>query len=258
MSFFPIILIFLLACWGSFLNSLAYRLIYTDSFSKCRSFCPSCRNEIFWYDLIPILSWCLLHGRCRNCHQPISKLYPLIEFLTIIVGLGLVYTCLPETIFAYSIFCSALIITIRTDLQTMLISRFTTIFLIPVAWILSLLHWGSYFLLPISIVSSIKGALFGYLILYLTNKFFWLFTKKQGMGEGDIELLAMIGSFIGVTGAWVTLMLGSILGSLVGIVLIYCTTHQSDSKIPFGPFLAISAIIYILCQNQILKFLFYW
>lgn len=257
MSFFPIILIILLASWGSFLNSLAYRLVHDGAFSKTRSFCPACHYHIAWYDLIPILSWYFLHGTCRNCQQPISKLYPLIEFLTIITGLGLVYTSLPEYLFAYLILFSALLITIRTDLQTMLISRFATIFLIPVAWILSLVHLGSYFLLPITLVSSIQGAIFGYLILYLTNKFFWLLTKKQGMGEGDMELLAMIGAFTGVTGAWATLMLGSMLGSVVGIFLIYNTTHMSNSKIPFGPFLATSAMIYVLFQNQILKFLFY-
>ena len=257
MNFEPVILIALLACWGSFLNSLAYRLVHENSFAKLRSFCPNCHYSLAWFDLLPIISWCILHGKCRNCRQPISKLYPLMELATILVGLRLIYVTPPNYLLAYAIFCSALLITIRTDLQTMLISRFATLFLIPIACALSLIRIKNHFLLPITTLAVLQGALFGYFILYLTNKLFWLFTKKQGMGEGDMELLAMIGAFTGPVGAWVSLMLGAILGSFIGVILIYKNSHHAGSKIPFGPFLAASAILYILFQNQILNFLFY-
>jgi leader peptidase (prepilin peptidase)/N-methyltransferase len=257
MSCLPIFLVILLACWGSFLNSLAYRLVHDGAFARLRSFCPNCGYNIAWHDLVPIISWCYLRGKCRNCQQPISWLYPALELITVLTGLGLVYTIPPAYFLAYAIFCSALLITIRTDLQTMLISRFVTLFLIPVPLILSLIYFNHDFLLPITIFASVKGALFGYFVLYFINKFFWLLTKKQGMGEGDMELLAMIGSFTGITGAWVSLMLGSFLGSLVGIILMYVSNHKTNLKIPFGPFLATSAIIYVLFQNQILNFLFY-
>lgn len=250
--------ILLLACWGSFLNFLAYRLVHDISFGHARSICPSCKYQIAWFDLFPIISWLILRGKCRNCILPISIIYPIIELATILVGLGLIYLIHPSYFLSSFILISALLITIRTDLETMLISRFTTLFLIPVAFIFSLTYFGHEPLLSVTISESIKGTVFGYLLLFLINKTFLFLTKKNGLGEGDMELLAMIGAFTGIIGAWVSLMLGSIMGSIIGILMIYQQRQnlQFDTKIPFGPFLAISAIIYVLFQNQLLTLLF--
>ena len=256
MILFLICLILFLACWGSFLNFLAYRLVHDVSFTKSRSICPNCHYQIAWFDLIPIISWFNLRGLCRSCHQPISKLYPMIELVTILTGLMLFYFGRPEDLVAYFIFISALLIIIRTDLQTMLISRFTTLFLIPIPIILSLTKFNSYPLLPITIMQAINGIFWGYSILFIINKIAWLITKKDGVGQGDIDLLAMIGAFSGIYGVWLSLMIGSILGSITGIILICTGQSKLQTKLPFGPFLAIGAIIYILFQNQLLTLLF--
>lgn len=247
----------LLACWGSFLNFLAYRLVHDVSFGHARSVCPSCRYQIAWFDLFPIISWLLLRGKCRNCVLPISIIYPIIELAAILVGLSVIYLIHPSYMLSSLILISALLVTIRTDLETMLISRFVTLFLIPVAFIFSLTYFGHEPLLAVTISESIKGAVFGYLLLFLINKIFFFLTKKNGIGEGDMELLATIGAFTGIIGAWISLMLGSIMGSVIGVLLIYNKQNsQFGTKIPFGPFLAISAIIYVLFQNQLLTILF--
>jgi len=110
---------------------LAYRLVHDVTFFKKRSFCPKCFKTIHWYDNIPVISWIILLGRCRNCKNKISILYPFIELFTTFALTLLFYTVPLNYFFAYFIFFSALIITLRTDLETMLISRLVTIFLIP-------------------------------------------------------------------------------------------------------------------------------
>lgn len=146
----------------------------------------------------------------------------------------------------YFIFFSALIVTIRSDLETMLISRYVTLFLIPVGIAFSLMH-----LLPISPQESVMGALLGYLFLWAIAQLFLRITGKEGMGQGDMELLAFIGSFTGVIGCWISLLLASIIGSLIGFCyIIFCKAGRSV-KIPFGPFLALGAMIFVLFQQDI-------
>jgi len=149
---------------------------------------------------------------------------------------------------AYFIFFSALIITIRTDTETMLISRFTTLFLIPLGIVFSLFE-----LIPITPLNSLIGTAVGYLAPFLFSKIFQLLTGKEGIGSGDFELLAFIGSFTGLIGCWMSLVVGSILGSLFGLIQLLSGKAGRFTKIPFGPFLAIAAIIFVLFQEMILK-----
>lgn len=128
----------------------------------------------------------------------------------------------------------------------MLISRLCTLYLIPVAFIFS--YFG---LLPITLQQSIWGAILGYFSLWAVAKIFYLARKKKGMGEGDFELLATIGAFLGPIGVWFSIMLASIFGTLVGLILIIAYKYKQDAKIPFGPFLAFGAIIYIFAQNYL-------
>lgn len=227
---------------------LAYRLISHDSLLRPRSFCPHCKNTIAWYDLIPLLSWILLKGKCRSCSAAISWLYFFIEALAALSfsALALIQ---PYYGLSYFLFFSALIITIRTDLEHMLISRFVTVFLLPSAFLLSSLDF-----LPITVMQSLLGAFSGYLFLYLINKIFFACTKKVGLGQGDGELLAFIGAFLGFTGWWITILVGSFLGSLFGITYIAITKQYLSVKIPFGPFLAFGAMAYVLFEQQ-LRFL---
>ena len=137
----------------------------------------------------------------------------------------------------------------RSDLETMLISQYMTLFIVPIGFICSYLG-----LLPISLWQSIIGAVFGYLFLWtLAHLFLWL-TGKKGMGDGDFELLALIGSFLGLYGTWYTLMIASIAGSLIGLALISLGRAGRNTKIPFGPFLAAAAIILVLLKYLLINF----
>jgi leader peptidase (prepilin peptidase) / N-methyltransferase len=226
---------------------LAYRLISGDSLLRPRSFCPVCNTSIAWYDLIPLFSWLLLKGKCRTCLAPISWLYFFIELITVIV-FTLLFLLVPKAYWlAYSAFFSALLVTIRTDLEFMLISRYASIFLIPLGLFFSYYHYTE-----ISFIKSILGMLTAYCFLRFISILFLKLTKKEGMGEGDAELLAFIGSFIGITGWWVSLIVGSLAGSLYGIGYLLWTQKKSSVKIPFGPFLALGAFMFVLFQDQLL------
>jgi len=225
-------------CWGSFLNVLAYRFIHAISIVYPRSSCPRCGKVIAWFDLIPVLSWLFLHGKCRACSKPISALYPIIELLTAIL-LSLAYIYIPHNYYlGYFIFISALIVTIRSDIETMLISPYVTLYLVPCAFVLSSLH-----MIPISLPESLIGALCGYSFLLIINYIFKRFTQRDGIGEGDFDLLCLIGSFTGVIGLWASVTIGSAIGSLYG--LLFLTYNRYSTKIPFGPFLAFGALCYI-------------
>lgn len=226
---------------------LAYRLISGDSLLRARSFCPACNTDIAWYDLIPLLSWIFLKGKCRICTTPISWLYFFIELITVLL-FTLLFLLVPIIHWlAYSIFFSALLVTIRTDLEFMLISRYASVFLIPLG-----LFFSSYHYIELSFFESIVGTLTAYLFLRLASIIFFKLAKKEGMGEGDAELLAFIGSFIGLGGWWISLIVASLFGSLYGIGYMIWTQKKDSTKIPFGPFLALGALAYVLFQDQLL------
>lgn len=242
------IVIPLFLCWGSFLNVLGYRLINQISIIFPRSFCPQCTVSINWYDNIPAISWVILLGKCRHCRKRISILYPIIELLTTII-MSLLYFWVPPTYFIpYFIFFSALLVTIRTDLEFMLISDFATIFLIPLGFLFSITH-----LLPITLSESILAAVIGYSFLFSIRFFFQLITGKEGMGKGDLGLIAFIGSFTGLIGCWISLLIGSLTGSIIGLGYQLIYQPQEQVKIPFGPFLAGGAIIFVLFQESLVR-----
>ncbi len=234
----------MLLCWGSFLNVVAYRLLHSLSIIFPRSFCTSCKHPIAWYDNIPLISYILLRGKCRHCKAIISWLYPFIEALTVVLMLALFEYIDSAYWAAYFIFFSALIVTIRTDLQEMLISRFVTLYAVPVGWLLAFLGY-----VPITLAQSIIGSLAGYGILLLISVAFAKIKGKEGMGQGDLELLAFIGSFVGLWGCWITLMIGSTFGALWGIGFLLYHHKKESIALPFGPFLAIGAILFVFFEE---------
>ncbi len=244
-----ILVIILSLCWGSFLNVLAYRLIHSEDWIRQRSRCPHCSSILVWYDMIPVLSWIILMGRCRSCRQKISWLYPFIELLTAFL-ITLLWVTVPSPYFwSYALFFSGLIVTIRTDLEYMLILRACTWGLMPLGLALSSMRW-----LPITGLESMSGMVFGYTVLWVVAKLFIQRTRREGLGQGDIELLSCVGAFTGVTGAWLALVVGSFAG-LLAAVLYGLITKQMNSlryiKIPFGPFLALGAIAYVLAGRYL-------
>lgn len=143
--------------------------------------------------------------------------------------------------------------TIRSDIETMLISRFVTLFLVPLGCIFS-----AYKLLPLSLIESISGAMFGYIFLFSINSIFKYLRNINGIGEGDFDLMVFIGAFTGIIGCWITITIGSMLGSIYGLLMLFATNNEQslqNTKIPFGPFLAFGALLFTFTQKQIFYYL---
>lgn len=150
---------------------------------------------------------------------------------------------------AYFIFLSALWVTVYTDTWHMLISRFVSLYLVPVGIIFAAAN-----VLPLHPIESIIAAFFGYALFWSANKLFFMLKGHDGLGQGDLELIACIGAFTGILGCWFSLLLGSIAGTIVGCM--YILWHKKSVKIlPFGPFLAFGASTFVLYQAEILKYL---
>jgi prepilin signal peptidase PulO-like enzyme (type II secretory pathway) len=240
--------------WGSFLNVIGYRLIHGPSvFYPLRSQCISCKHTLAFFDLIPLLSWFLLGARCRYCNEPISFLYPFIELITGILSVCLYIYISYNTLYLLfaALFCSALIIIIRSDLETMLISQWTTLFLVPVAFIATLCMN-----LPISFYESVIGACSAYTFLYCISFFYRYYKKIEGIGQGDIDMLCMIGSFLGPIGWWLSLMIASCVGSIIALAMMVLSSKNiTVLKIPFGPLLAVGSLVTLFWQRWLISFL---
>lgn len=253
------LLFLMFICWGSFLNVVAYRITYDKLFFTKRSYCPSCESLIAWYDNIPLLSWVLLGGKCRSCKQRISILYPFVELLSGVIFTALFfefYPLFPLSYFVgyfttYFIFFSALIVATRTDLQEMVIPQLFSLWLIPIGIASALL--GFSYVAPLG---SIVGAILGYGMLWIVGKSFMYLTKREGIGEGDMELLGMIGAFLGPLGAWFALLIGSLGGLLAGVLYMWFSGKGRYAKIPFGPFLALGGTLYFFFQTALVSLLF--
>ncbi|MBU1007991.1 prepilin peptidase [Candidatus Dependentiae bacterium] len=246
--FYVLFLFSIFLCWGSFLNVVAYRITYDKPFFTKRSVCPFCGKIVFWYDNLPILSWVLLRGRCRFCRASISILYPCIELLS-----GILFTSLVLffPLASYLLFFSALIIAIRTDLEAMVIPQVFSIWLAPVGVLLSLFGFTR-----VSFWESLLGALVGYGVLWSIAALFKYFTKRDGLGVGDMELLAMIGSFLGPIGVWFSVFIGSVSGLVIGGGYLLLTKKGRNTRIPFGPFLALGATIYFFFESFLFRVFF--
>jgi len=236
--------------WGSFLNVVAYRLIRNLSIIRPRSYCPACKHTLAWYDLIPVISWLLLRGKCRYCKASISWLYPAIELLAA-CSFTVLYSTISHHYFpAYALFFSALIITIRTDIEDLLISRFATLALIPIG--IACAIFGA---LPLDLYLSLIGIIIGYGFLWITAFLFYRFTGRHGMGQGDLELMACIGAFTGPLGVWIVLTLGTISGLIGTLIYLMLFKRSRSIKIPFGLFLAAGALVYVLYEPFFINFL---
>ena len=235
---------------GSFLNVCIYRIPIGKSIVYPPSSCPSCNARIKWYDNIPVLSYIALSGKCRNCGSKISPIYPAVELLTGILTLLIflkygfsLRTC------AFLIFSYALVAGSFIDIKH---------YIIPDSISLGLIAVGiafSYFL-PIGIKNSFIGAAGGFLLLYLVALLGQIIFKKEAMGGGDIKLLGGIGAFIGIKGVLFTLFFASFLGSIVGILLILIGKKDLTSRLPFGPYLSLSAVCYIFFGEYLIKILY--
>jgi leader peptidase (prepilin peptidase)/N-methyltransferase len=220
---------------GSFLNVCIYRLPESKSIVQPRS----------------ILSYIALKGKCRHCDEPISFRYPVVEFLSglLAVGVFLKYGITLESVIYYAFIATLLVITF-IDIDHQIIPDVITLPGIPICFAAS-------FVLPkITYLESILGILVGGGSLFVVAWMYHLLTKKEGMGGGDIKLLAMMGAIVGWQGVLFTIFVASAVGTVSGLLIMLKTRKTMKLAIPFGPFLAIGSIVYILFGPQLITWYF--
>ena len=234
---------------GSFLNVCIYRLPKKQSILFPLSYCPDCNKPIKFYDNIPILSYLFLGGKRRKCGNSISIRYPVVEFLTGLLFLALFLKFgLSVDYFIYLVFCAALLVVTFIDLDHQIIPDMITLPGIIAGLILSL------FLTEITFLDSIIGLVAGGGGLFLIAMGYHLFTKREGMGAGDIKLLSMIGAFLGFKAVIVTVFFGSLFGSLLGVLMMIKEKKGRRLIIPFGPFLTFGALVYLFWGEVIVQY----
>ena len=233
---------------GSFLNVVIVRLPEEGgSVVFPPSHCPVCKKSIAWYDNIPLLSFLLLRGRCRQCGVRISWRYPLVEGATAPLALALYLHFGPTILFPiYFLFCAALIAVIFIDFQHQIIPD-----VISLPGIV--LGFGLSFVNPfVAWQDAGLGVLFGGGSFYLVALVYYLLTKREGMGGGDIKLLAMIGAFLGWQALPFVVFGSSLLGTVAGVGAMIKQRKGGKTVIPYGPFLAIAALLYLFFRQEIL------
>lgn len=233
---------------GSFLNVCIHRLPARESVIAPRSRCGSCRTPIRSYDNIPVLSYLLLRGRCRACAAPIPVRYPLVELLT---GLAAVAT---HALHGWSLsfpvsfaFVCALIVVSMIDLDHQIIPNVISVPGIAVGFVAAVLlgepSWHA----------SLGGLLLGGGILWIVSEGYFRLTGREGMGGGDVKLLAMIGAFLGWRAVPITLLLASLSGTLVGLGVMLARGSGARTPIPFGPFLAAGALCALFFGESLIR-----
>lgn len=243
---------------GSFLNVCIYRIPRERSIVNPPSACPGCEKPIRPYDNIPILSYILLKGKCRDCGTKISIRYPLVELLTGIFFL-ILYRQFGFTfeLIVFMIFLALLLIISFIDLDFQIIPDILSIGGVALGFILAIIRPFFRYLEPrFGILDSLYGILLGGGLLFAIAWLYQFFTKREGMGGGDIKLLGMIGAFCGWKGVLFSLVSGSVFGTLVGIPIILAKGQGGKYAIPFGPFLSLGAIVYIFKGDSLIHFLF--
>ena len=239
------------AIFGSFLNVLIYRLPLHQPVGMARSQCRSCGHQIAWYDNLPILSFLLLRGRCRACHAPFSARYPFVEALTALLAAALfARDGLDIALIGSFYFGCSLIVLTYIDLDHRLLPDRITLPGIVVGLVLSVVVPRGGDRLA-SLESAVLGVLLGGGILWLVAWSYEKATGREGMGGGDVKLLAMIGAFLGWKGVLLTLLLSSLIGSMIGVTVMLARGGNTRLAIPFGPFLAIGALIGLFWGEQI-------
>jgi leader peptidase (prepilin peptidase)/N-methyltransferase len=240
---------------GSFLNVCIYRLPRDLSVVRPRSFCPFCEKQLSWYDNLPVLSFVLLKGRCRFCGAGIPVRYPLVEVLTgVAFALAVQFFGLTWQSAKLCLFAAICIELTFSDLEERILpDEFTlggTAVGLGLAWFVPLQAGLSYLIVRnpekvqlMSLVESGLGAALCGGLLWSVGSIYEKFRGREGLGFGDVKMVMMIGAFLGLSGALVTLIVASVLGGIGGLVYIYATgKNASTYELPFGSFLGLAAL----------------
>jgi len=224
---------------GSFLNVCISRIPEGASLIFPSSHCPKCKKKLLFFDLIPIISYFLLSGKCRYCGKKISVRYPVVEAITAFVFIMsyIKYRMSIDLLF-FLVIASLLIIISFIDLEHMVIPDFLMIIGIFLGLIYSL-YSGN-------MIDALKGISVGFVFMYLLGLSAKYLFKKEALGEGDIKLVVMLSSFLGVERTFISIFSGSIIGSVIAGMLMLAGRLKRQDYIPFGPFLSLGALIVML------------
>ena len=243
--------------WGSFANVCIYRLPENKGVVRGRSSCPKCKNSIKWFDNIPLISFILLKGKCRNCNNPIALQYFIVEligsisFVAIYHFFGVTLTTLLLLILSV-----IFIIIFFIDLKHFIIPNVLTFTLMIVGFIKSFDPNLNKAIFP-NYINSLIGGIFGYLIIWLIIYFYKKVRKKEGMGLGDAKLMAVIGFWFG----WISIPFVIFISSAVALILaapsLINKSKAMSSEIPFGPYIISAAVIYLFFSDILKNFLIY-
>ena len=243
---------------GSFLNVCIGRIPNEESVVFPPSHCPKCNASIAFYDNVPLLSYLWLQGKCRACHEGISPRYFVVELLTGLVALALYSRFeLSYTFVVSFVFAAALIVVSFIDLSVRIVPDVISLPGIAVGLVFSVIGYfvftDAFEIIPTPL-SSLIGILVGGGFLLATAWIYEKVTGVDGMGGGDIKLLAMIGAFLGWPSIPVTLFVASVLGSVVGVGLMVATGAGRRLALPFAPFLCSGALIYLFYGEALIRF----
>jgi len=241
------------AAIGSFLNVLIFRIPEGQSIVLPSSHCQKCGHGIRVYDNIPIISYIILRGKCRDCHDKISLQYPIVEAITAVMSLLLfVKFGLSFKYLASFIFTCALIVITFIDLRHQIIPDVISLPGIPVFFFLAVIFMN------LTVWESLLGILIGGGCLFMIAFLYEIITKREGMGGGDIKLLAMLGAFLGWKSLFFILFVSSLLGAVVGVSAMIIKGQDMKYAVPFGPFLSIAAVAYLFVGADVTKLLFFY
>jgi leader peptidase (prepilin peptidase) / N-methyltransferase len=231
---------------GSFLNVCIHRLPRKSSIVSPASNCPQCGYVLRWFDNIPVVSYAMLRGRCRGCGTGISIRYPIVEIVTMAVFVlhyavfGLDIILVPRLVFA-----SALIVLFAIDLEHHLLPNVITLPGTSLGLVFSTM-------LPPGLVDALLGALLGGGVLWIIGEAYYRYSGQEGMGGGDVKMLAMIGAFLGWKQVVLTLVLSSLLGSIVGVLVLVFGRGGMKSALPYGTFLSLAGLFSSLFGERLI------
>lgn len=231
---------------GSFLNVCIHRLPNDQSVIAPPSHCPACRTPLRWYHNIPVMSWVALGRRCAFCRARISARYPLVELLTAVLFVVHVWWFGPTPLLGVRLaFAAALVVLFLTDLDCRILPNEITLGGMVAGW-------GAAAFLPPGLVSSLIGTVLGGGVLWATGALYERVRGVEGMGMGDVKMLAMVGAVLGWPLMVLTLVFASFTGGLFGMVLIAMRADARTTAVPFGTFLAVGALVASLFGDGII------
>lgn len=231
---------------GSFLNVCIYRMPRGESLLYPGSRCPGCGAALRWYDNIPVVSWVWLGGKCGQCQAPISPQYPIVEAVTAALIVAVVLVTPPGPLLASRlVFACSLVVLFGIDLKHQILPNVITLPGIGVGFLFSLFG-------PPGWAQSLAGMVLGAGLLYGTAAAYYMVRREEGLGMGDVKMLAMIGAFLGWQAVLLTLILASFAGAVLGIGMMATARGNLRYALPFGTFLAIGALIAMFAGDSII------